>query len=103
MWFANHDLGGAYWKKPQPKSYEFSPSNFVGKWDTPILVVEGGNDFRIPYTQGMEAFDAAKMQGIPAEFLFFPEESHFVLKPQNSVLWQRTFFAWLDKWLKPAK
>ncbi len=103
MWFANHDLGGAYWKKPQPKSYEFSPSNFVGKWDTPILVVEGGNDFRIPYTQGMEAFDAAKMQGIPAEFLFFPEESHFVLKPQNSVLWQRTFFAWLDKWLKPVK
>ena len=100
MWFANHDLGGAYWKKPQPKSYEFSPSNFVGKWDTPILVVEGGNDFRIPYTQGMEAFDAAQLQGIPSEFLFFPEESHFVLKPQNAILWQRTFFAWLDKWLK---
>jgi dipeptidyl aminopeptidase/acylaminoacyl peptidase len=103
MWFANHDLGGAYWQKPQPKSYEFSPNNFVGSWDTPILVVEGANDFRIPYTQGMEAFDAAQLQGIPSEFLFFPEESHFVLKPQNSVLWQRTFFAWLDKYLKPKK
>ncbi|HNW98893.1 MAG TPA: S9 family peptidase [Bacteroidales bacterium] len=103
MWFANHDLGGAYWKNPQPKSYDFSPSNFVGKWDTPILVIEGGNDFRIPYTQGMEAFNAAQLQGIPSEFLFFPEESHFVLKPQNSVLWQRTFFAWLDKWLKTDK
>jgi dipeptidyl aminopeptidase/acylaminoacyl peptidase len=103
LWFANHDLGGAYWMKPQPKSYDFSPSNFVGKWDTPILVIEGANDFRIPYTQGMEAFDAAQLQGIPSEFLFFPEESHFVLKPQNSVLWQRTFFAWLDKYLKPKK
>ncbi len=100
MWFANHDLGGAYWKIPKPKSYEFSPNKFVGKWDTPILVIEGGYDFRIPYTQGMEAFDAAQLQGIPSEFLFFPEESHFVLKPQNSVLWQRTFFVWLDKWLK---
>jgi len=100
MWFANHDLGGAYWKTPKPKSYDFSPSNFVGKWDTPILVIEGGNDFRIPYTQGMEAFDAAQLQGIPSEFLFFPEESHFVMKPQNSILWQRTFFAWLDKYLK---
>jgi dipeptidyl aminopeptidase/acylaminoacyl peptidase len=100
MWFANHDLGGAYWKTPKPKSYDFSPSNFVGKWDTPLLVIEGGNDFRIPYTQGMEAFDAAQLQGIPSEFLYFPEESHFVMKPQNSVLWQRTFFAWLDKYLK---
>jgi dipeptidyl aminopeptidase/acylaminoacyl peptidase len=103
MWFANHDLGGPYWKKPQPKSYEFSPNKFVGKWDTPILVIEGGNDFRIPYTQGMEAFDAAQLQGIPSKFLFFPEESHFVMKPQNSVLWQRIFFEWLDKWLKPEK
>ena len=100
MWFANHDLGGSYWKKPQPKSYEFSPHKFVDKWDTPILIIEGGYDFRIPYTQGMEAFNAAQLQGIPSKFLFFPEESHFVLKPQNSVLWQRVFFEWLDKWLK---
>ncbi|NTW32443.1 MAG: S9 family peptidase [Bacteroidetes bacterium] len=103
LWFANHDLGGAYWKKPRPKSYDFSPHNFVGNWDTPILVIEGGNDFRIPYTQGMEAYDAAQIQGIPSKFLYFPEETHFILKPQNSVLWQRVFFEWLDKWLKPSK
>lgn len=100
MWFANHDLGGPYWQKPKPKSYDFSPNNFIGNWDTPILVIEGGNDFRIPYTQGMEAFNSAQLSGIPSEFLYFPEETHFVLKPQNAVLWQRTFFAWLDKWLK---
>jgi dipeptidyl aminopeptidase/acylaminoacyl peptidase len=100
MWFANYDLGGPYWEKPQPRSYDFSPHKFVGKWDTPILVIEGQNDFRIPYTQGMEAFDAAQLQGIPSKFLFFPDETHFVTKPQNSVLWQREFFKWLDKWLK---
>lgn len=103
MWFANYDLGGPYWKKPQPKSYSFSPHKFVGNWDTPILIIEGGNDFRIPYTQGLEAFNAAQLQGIPSELLYFPEETHFVLKPQNSVLWQRVFFKWLDRWLKPAK
>ncbi|MFH0864787.1 MAG: prolyl oligopeptidase family serine peptidase, partial [Bacteroidota bacterium] len=103
MWFANHDLGGAYWQNPKPKSYDFSPNNFIGNWDTPILVIEGGYDFRIPYTQGMEAFNSAQLRGIPSEFLFFPNETHFVLKPQNAVLWQRTFFAWLDKWLKTDK
>jgi len=100
MWFANHDLGGAYWDKPKPKSYDFSPNKFVGNWDTPILVIHGGFDFRIPYTEGMQAFDAAQLRNIPSRFLFFPNESHFVTKPQNSVLWQREFFAWLDKWLK---
>jgi dipeptidyl aminopeptidase/acylaminoacyl peptidase len=100
MWFANHDLGGAYWEKPVPKSYDFSPHKFVGYWDTPILVIEGANDFRIPYTEGMQAFNAAQLKGIPSRFLYFPEETHFVLKPQNSVLWQRVFFEWLDKYLK---
>jgi dipeptidyl aminopeptidase/acylaminoacyl peptidase len=100
MWFANHDLGGPYWDKPKPKSYDFSPNKFVGNWDTPILVIHGGNDFRIPFTQGMEAFDAAQLRNIPSRFLFFPNESHFVTKPQNSVLWQREFFRWLDQWLK---
>lgn len=100
LWFANYDLGGAYWNTPRPKSYDFSPHNFVGNWDTPILVIHGGNDFRIPYTEGMQAFDAAQIQGIPSRFLFFPNESHFVSKPQNSVLWQREFFRWLDQWLK---
>ncbi|NVO04039.1 MAG: S9 family peptidase, partial [Bacteroidetes bacterium] len=100
-WFANHDLGGAYWDNPKPKSYEFSPNKFVGKWDTPIMVIEGGNDFRIPETQGFEAFNAAQLRGIPSKLLYFPEETHFVLKPQNSILWQKEFFKWLDKYLKP--
>lgn len=100
LFFANHDLGGAYWEKNRPKSYDFSPHNFVGKWDTPILVIHGGRDFRIPYTEGMQAFNAAQIQNIPSRFLFFPDESHFVLKPQNAVLWQREFFKWLDTYLK---
>jgi dipeptidyl aminopeptidase/acylaminoacyl peptidase len=100
MWFANHDLGGAYWETPKPKSYDFSPNKFVGNWDTPILVIHGGNDFRIPFTEGMQAFNAAQLRDIPSRFLYFPNESHFVTKPQNSVLWQREFFGWLDTWLK---
>lgn len=99
-WFPEHDLGGAYWKNPRPKSYDFSPHRFVGKWDTPMLVIHGANDFRIPYTEGMQAFNAAQLQGIPSRFLYFPGESHFVTKPQNSILWQREFFRWLDQWLK---
>ncbi|MEI6347021.1 MAG: S9 family peptidase [Bacteroidota bacterium] len=100
MFFANHDIGGAYYNKIRPKSYDFSPHRFVGNWDTPILVIHGGNDFRIPYTEGMQAFNAAQMKDIPSKFLFFPEESHFVLKPQNSILWQREFFKWFDSYLK---
>ena len=100
LFFANHDLEGPYWKNPTPKSYDFSPHKFVGNWDTPILVIHGGNDFRIPYTEGMQAFDAAQIQGIPSRFLFFPDECHFVSKPQNAILWQREFFRWLDQWLK---
>ena len=100
LFFANHDIGGPHWTDPAPKSYSFSPHHFIGNWDTPILVVHGGNDFRIPYTEGMQAFNAAQIQGIPSRFLFFPEETHFVLKPQNSVLWHREFMNWLDRWLK---
>ncbi len=100
MWFANYDLGGAYWEKPVPKSYDFSPHNFVGNWDTPILVIHGMNDFRIPYTEGMQAFHAAQIQGIPSRFMLFPDETHFVSKPQNAVLWQREFFRFLDEYLK---
>ncbi len=100
MFFANHDLGGPYWEEEKPKSYDFSPHRFVGNWDTPILVIHGENDFRIPYTEGMQAFNAAQLQDIPSRFLYFPDETHFVLKPQNSILWQREFFSWLDKWLK---
>ncbi len=100
MFFANHDLGGPFWDKVPPKSYDFSPHNFIGNWDTPLLVIHGGKDFRIPYTEGMQAFNAAQLKNIPSRFLFFPNETHFVMKPQNSVLWQREFFRWLDKWLK---
>lgn len=99
LFFANHDIGGPYWEN-RPKSYDFSPHNFIGNWDTPILVIHGGKDFRIPYTEGMQAFDAAQIKGIPSRFLFFPDECHFVSTPQNAILWQREFFRWLDQWLK---
>ena len=100
LFFANHDLGGAFWENPQPQSYDFSPNNFVEKWDTPIMVIHGGNDFRIPYTEGLQAFNIAQMKGIPSRLLYFPEETHFVVKPQNSIVWHREFLNWLDKFLK---
>lgn len=99
MFFVNWDLKKPYWEMPD-KHYDFSPHLFVEKWDTPLLVIHGGKDFRIPYTQGMGAFNAAKLVDVPARFLFFPEENHWVLTPQNGILWQREFFGWLDKWLK---
>ncbi len=100
MFFANHDMGGAYWEEPRPRNYDFSPHHFVGNWDTPILVIHGAKDYRVPYSQGMEGYNAAQLRGIPSRFLFFPDENHWVLRPQNSILWQREFFGWLDKWLK---
>jgi dipeptidyl aminopeptidase/acylaminoacyl peptidase len=101
VFFVNHDLGGAPWEKVKPKAYtQFSPHLYVGKWDTPIMIVTGANDFRIPYTQSLQAFNAAQLRGIPSKLLFFPDENHWVTKPQNSILWQREFFKWLDKWLK---
>ena len=100
LFFANHDIGGPYWKQPVPKSYDFSPHKFVGNWDAPILVIHGGNDFRIPYTEGIQAFNIAQIEGIPSRFLFFPDENHFVSKPQNAILWQREFFRFLDQYLK---
>jgi dipeptidyl aminopeptidase/acylaminoacyl peptidase len=98
--FVNHDNEGAYWDKPKPKSYQFSPHLYVDKWDTPILIITGENDFRIPYTQSLQAFSAAQLRGVPSKLLIFPDETHFVIKPQNSILWQREFFGWLDKYLK---
>ena len=106
-WFANWDMGGAYWEKQNPvaqRTFANSPHLFVEKWDTPILCIHGEKDYRILANQAMAAFDAAVMRGVPAELLIYPDENHWVLKPQNGVLWQRTFFEWLDKWLKaPAK
>lgn len=103
MWFANWDMGGAYWDKNNKiaqRTFADSPHKFVDKWDTPILCIHGEKDYRILASQGMSAFNAAKLRGIPAELLIFPDESHWVLQPQNGVLWQRTFKEWLDKWLK---
>jgi len=101
LWFPDFDLGGPYWKTPQPESYKkFSPHHFVKNWDTPILIIHNEKDFRVPLGQGMEAFTAARVQNVPARFFYFPDEGHWVNKPQNSVLWQRVFFDWLDKYLK---
>lgn len=103
MFFDQWEMGGAPWETDNRiamKSFEQSPHKFVKKWDTPILIIHGGNDFRIPYTQGMAAFNAAQMLGVPSKFLFFPDETHWVLKPQNGILWQREFKGWLDRWLK---
>ena len=103
-WFSNWEYDEAYWHRPQmpraKKTYHDSPHKMVENWDTPILCIHGEKDYRINYTQGMQAFNAARMKGIPAEFLVFPDENHWVLKPQNGILWQRTFFEWLDRWLK---
>ena len=104
-WFANWDMGGAYWEKQNPvaqRTFANSPHLFVEKWDTPILCIHGEKDYRILANQAMAAFDAAVMRGVPAELLIYPDENHWVLKPQNGVLWQRTFFEWLDKWVKKA-
>ena len=103
-WFSNWEYDDAYWNKDQTararRTYEHSPHRFVDKWDTPILCIHGEKDYRINATQGMSAFNAARMKGIEAELLIFPDENHWVLKPQNGILWQRTYFGWLDRWLK---
>ena len=103
-WFSNWEYDDAFWNKDQTerakKTYANSPHRFVDKWDTPILCIHGEKDYRINATQGMSAFNAARMRGIEAELLIFPDENHWVLKPQNGILWQRTYFEWLDRWLK---
>ena len=101
-WFTNWDLGGAPYEQTEEvkRSYANSPHRFVEKWDTPILLIHGDRDYRILSSQSMAAFNAARLRGIPAKLLLFPDENHWVLKPQNGILWQRTFFGWLAKWLK---
>jgi len=99
MWFANWDMGGAFWNG-HDKTFKNSPHRFVDKWDTPILCIQGEKDYRIVTSQAMSAFNAARLRGIPAEFLCFPDENHWVLKPQNGILWQRRFFNWLDTYVK---
>lgn len=100
MWFPNWDLGGAPWLDRENPVYKDSPHMSIEKWDTPILCIHGMKDYRILSSQAESAFSEAKMQGIDAQLLLLPDENHWVLKPQNGILWQRTFFNWLDKWLK---
>ncbi|MGM9821486.1 MAG: alpha/beta fold hydrolase [Muribaculaceae bacterium] len=105
MWFANWDMGGCFWDPTNAtaqRTFANSPHRFVDKWDTPILVTHGEYDYRILSSQGEMAFNAAKLRGVPAEMLIFPDENHWILKPQNAILWQRVFFRWLDRWLKPG-
>ena len=102
MFFANWDVGGPYWDSSLDKDYEaFSPHKFVKNWDTPIMVIHGEKDFRVPIGEGLQAFQAAQLNDVPSRFLYFPKEGHWVLSPQNGLVWHREFFEWLDKWLKP--
>lgn len=106
MWFTQWDLGGPVWEKDNAKAQktyrEANPINFVNNWNTPIMITAGELDYRIVFTQATQAFNAAKIRGIPARMVLFPEENHWILRPQNSLLWQREFFRWLDTWLKPG-
>lgn len=103
LFFVNFDLGGPYWETPRPASYDLhSPHKFVQNWDTPILIIHGQQDFRVPVTEGMQAFTAAKLKGLDARLLYYPDEGHWILSPQNGVLWHRIFFDWLGRTLKPT-
>jgi dipeptidyl aminopeptidase/acylaminoacyl peptidase len=101
MWFAKYDLGDDYWTKPNDPAWnQFSPHLYVKNWNTPMMVIHNEKDFRVPFSEGMQAFQAAQMRGVPSRLLTFPDEGHWMLKPQNSILWQREYFKWLDQWLK---
>ncbi len=101
LWFPEWEFGAPYWKNPD--LYEANnPARFVARWKTPMLVVHGGLDYRIPVTQGIAAFNVLQRKGIASEFLYFPDENHWVLKPANSIRWHDTVLGWLDRWLKPG-
>lgn len=101
LWFANFDIGGAYWDKPLAKTYlKYDPSKYVDQWNTPILIIQGGLDFRVGIEQGLEAFQAAQLRGVKSKLLYFPNENHWVLHAQNGIAWHREFFKWLDESLK---
>lgn len=104
LWFPNWEYGGPYWEEDNFENYrKNSPHRFVKNWDTPIMISTGEYDFRVPYTQSLEAFTAARAQGIPAKLLVFPEETHFIAKPQNFIVWSNEFFGFLDKYVKNNK
>ncbi len=101
LWFANFDMGGAYWETPKPESYsKFDPTKFVDKWNTPIMIIQGGLDFRVGIEQGLEAFQAAQLRGVKSKLLYFPNENHWILHAHNGVAWHREFFKWLDETLQ---
>jgi dipeptidyl aminopeptidase/acylaminoacyl peptidase len=101
MWFVNWDYGGPYWDKKNTlaqKTYnQFNPSNLVDKWNAPIMIVQGGKDYRVPIEQGLQAFQAAQLKGIKSKLLYLPDENHWVVSPQNSLVWQREFYKWLGE------
>ena len=103
VFFTNWDAGGAYWEKENKiaqKTYnEFNPITLINKWNTPIFIIQGGIDYRVPIGQSQEAFQAAQLKGIKSKFMVFPEENHWILKPQNGLVWQREFFKWLEETL----
>jgi dipeptidyl aminopeptidase/acylaminoacyl peptidase len=107
LWFANWDLGGAPWDKKNvaaQKSYsQFSPSNFVDKWNAPILIIQGGKDYRVPIEQGLQAFQAAQLRGIKSKLLYLPDENHWVLSAQNALVWQHEFYKWLEETMPSEK
>lgn len=99
LWFANWDLGSPF-EQPKPKAYtEFNPMTYIDNWNRPIMIIQGGLDFRVPYEQGQEAFQAAQLKGLKSKFLYFPNENHWVLHPHNGLVWQREFFEWLKETL----
>lgn len=102
MWFPTWDNGGAPWDDSPTarRHYANSPHRLVKNWHTPLLVIHGGSDFRVPYDQGMAAYNCAQMMGVPSELIVFPEENHWILKPQNAIFWHRSYFGWLDRWLQ---
>lgn len=103
LWFVNWDYGGPYWDKSNvaaQKTYsQFDPSNLVAKWNTPIMIIQGGKDYRVPPGQGLAAFQAAQLRGIKSKLVYFPEENHWILTAQNGLVWQRQFFSWLKETL----
>jgi dipeptidyl aminopeptidase/acylaminoacyl peptidase len=103
LWFVNWDMGGPYWEKENAAAQKtfsaFDPSSLADKWNTPMMIMQGGKDFRVPIGQSLEAFQAAQLRGIKSKLLFFPEENHWVLKAQNALVWQKEFFKWLEETL----
>ena len=106
MWFENWEKGGPYWDKNNKvaqRSFSQSPSNSVDKWNTPIMIIQGGKDYRVPIEQGMQAFQAAQLRGIKSKLLYLPDENHWVLSAQNALVWQREFYKWLAETLPPKE